>query len=305
MAPETEHKVQVAQGDESQALVWLAVLAAQQIEYVIAIEDEAWHILVPSALLEHAQAEIKAYEDDERRRELLKISKKEPDAPVLKSWSPLWVSCLVLGFYLWLGPYNWSNLFLRQAAADPRAILHGKEYWRVITALMVHGDSVHLSGNLFALLFFGWGVCRLYGGGLAWLLILFAGSLGNFLTAWSKNIPSIGFGASTACFGALGIMTARQTLQILRQEGLARTPWSRVWIPLGAGLSLLAFLGSSPGSDLIAHLAGFMAGGLLGWLLDPRKITKIKSAAWQRVLQVVVLAIVISAWRSVMQKPIF
>jgi len=59
-------------------------------------------------------------------------------------------------------------------------------------------------------------------------------------------------GASTAVFGALGSLAA-----LPRHR-------RRPWIPLGAGLALLAFLGTSKRADFAGHLFGFVAGVLLG-----------------------------------------
>src|SRR5262249_4315028 len=66
-------------------------------------------------------------------------------------------------------------------------------------------------------------------------------------------------GASTALFGAIGILAATQVV--------ARGPLSvarKRWIIVAASLALLALLGTSPDADLLAHLFGLMVGGCLG-----------------------------------------
>jgi membrane associated rhomboid family serine protease len=67
-------------------------------------------------------------------------------------------------------------------------------------------------------------------------------------------------GASTAVFGAVGLLCGRAAAARLRRAkgGL------RAWVPLGAGVALIAMLGTGQRSDVWAHLLGFAAGGFLG-----------------------------------------
>ncbi len=296
MPEECDHDLEIAEADDQKALEWLAVLAAQRINYRLARDEAGWRIFVPPGQAEAARAEIAAYEEDERCRATRPLAAPMPDMPAHRSWSAMWVAAFVLAFYVWLGPYDPARTLLRRAAADPRAMLAQGEWWRAITALAIHGDEAHLAGNLAALLFFGWGVCRVFGGGLGWAMILGAGAAGNILAAWLKTPATISFGASTACFGALGILSMHQAVSVLRRHGLTWNPWHRAWIPLGAGVSLLTLLVTGPTSDLTAHLAGFAAGslaGLAGSLAGGGRLS-----FWvQRVLQMACLAVVIIAWR--------
>src|SRR5438034_425376 len=70
--------------------------------------------------------------------------------------------------------------------------------------------------------------------------------------AWLVRRDFVSIGASTAVFGALGALAAFPQHR------------RRAWVPLGAGLALLAFLGTSKRADLAGHLCGFVAGLLLG-----------------------------------------
>ena len=301
MPEECDNDLEIAGADDQQALEWMAVLAAQRINYRLARTASVWQIFVPPGQAAEAREEIAAYEEDERRRAVRPAARPSPDMPVHRTWSPVWVAAFVLAFYAWLGPYDPGHPLLRQGASDPRAILAGGEWWRVITALTIHGDEAHLAGNLAALLFFGWGVCRVFGGGLGWAMILCAGAAGNAAAAWLKTPATISFGASTACFGALGIMAIHQAVTVLRRQGLSWSPWNRGWIPLGAGFSLLTIMGTGPQSDLAAHLSGFAGGcivGLAGSL--PRSAGL---PPWrQRVLQMFCLAVVMTAWRMAMRR---
>jgi len=67
-------------------------------------------------------------------------------------------------------------------------------------------------------------------------------------------------GASTATFGAVGVLAA---LRLLRGDAPAR---GKRWTAPVAGVLLLAMLGAAPGADLAAHAFGFVAGAGLGVL---------------------------------------
>jgi membrane associated rhomboid family serine protease len=106
---------------------------------------------------------------------------------------------------------------------------------------------------------------RLLGAGLAWLAILVAGALGNAVSALLRAPDFSAIGASTALFGAIGIISG-----YLRHRQVV--PWRggiRRWAPVSAGVLLLVFLGfGGERTDVGAHVAGFAVGGLLGLALS-------------------------------------
>ena len=90
--------------------------------------------------------------------------------------------------------------------------------------------------------------------------MLLAGAGGNMLTALAYGSRHVAVGASTATFGAVGILAA---LQFVARR---RRPWARrtAWVAIGAGLALLAMLGTGAGTDILAHFFGLLVGGVLG-----------------------------------------
>ena len=149
------------------------------------------------------------------------------------------------------------------AGAAQAALITGGEWWRTITALGLHADLGHLLSNLAFGAFFGIVVCQILGAGLGWLSILAGGGLGNVISALLQSGNHTAIGASTAVFGALGLLAALSWLrQRFAQFGLRR------FAPLAAGLMLLAFLGiGGERTDIGGHLAGFAAGVLLAFFL--------------------------------------
>jgi membrane associated rhomboid family serine protease len=134
-------------------------------------------------------------------------------------------------------------------------------------------------------------------GGLALLL---SGISGNLLSALFYGTDHRAVGASTALFGALGLLSALAVSRRVRAIGNGGTgsvgghPW-RAWIPLGAGLALLGVLGAGKRADLVAHLFGLLAGLSIGALLSlalPRRA----GGAVQWVCGALCVALVVAPW---------
>ncbi len=161
-----------------------------------------------------------------------------------------------------------------RAGMSHAGLIREGEWWRAVTALSLHADSVHLAGNLVFGLAFGFLAGELLGWGLAWFGMLLAGSLGNALNALVQAPGHTSIGASTAVFATLGILAAYTWKR-------RRTRINR-WVPLGGGVALLAFIGmGGERTDIFAHFAGFGSGCLFGlafWVLETRSLL----AAWHK-----------------------
>ncbi len=161
-----------------------------------------------------------------------------------------------------------------RAGMSHAGLIREGEWWRAVTALGLHADSIHLAGNLVFGLVFGFLAGELLGWGLAWSGMLLAGALGNTLNAFVQAPDHTSIGASTAVFATLGILAPytwkRRRAQINR------------WVPFGGGVALLAFLGmGGERTDIFAHVAGFASGCLFGivfGVLDTRSLL----AAWHK-----------------------
>jgi membrane associated rhomboid family serine protease len=144
-----------------------------------------------------------------------------------------------------------------------RGFLERGEWWRVITALTLHADMLHLLSNLAFGALFGYPAARLFGPGVAWLLILVGGALAYGIDAQLHPPEHYLLGASTAVFTALGLIAAYGWRRHLRDW----TPWIRNASPLLAGFALLAFTGTGgENTDILAHFVGFFVGAGMGAL---------------------------------------
>ncbi len=185
--------------------------------------------------------------------------------PGLKTYSALYIVTILALIHGTVRPGYEQRVFVESLGADAARILSGDLY-RTITALLLHKDWAHVVNNMASMALFGTVTASICGWGMGWLLILLSGGLGNVVTALWYRQDHLSIGASTAVFGALGICVA---LNLWRQTRIPQPSW-RMWLPLAGGVALLAFLGMSPHSDVMAHMAGFgcgvVIGGIYGWL---------------------------------------
>jgi rhomboid protease GluP len=179
------------------------------------------------------------------------------------------------------------------AGAAQAGLIADGEWWRTLTALGLHADLEHLASNLAFGSFLGLLLVQLLGPGLAWLAILLGGALGNALNALLQPTAHTAVGASTAIFAALGILAtlAWRRRLVLWTRGLRR------WLPLAAGVMLLAYLGfGGERTDIGGHVAGFAAGTALGVGLACAgdRVPQAASAQW--IFGIAALALFALAW---------
>lgn len=146
------------------------------------------------------------------------------------------------------------------------ALIDNHQWWRPFTALFLHGDAAHIIGNLATGAVFGILVSKSIGPWKGWALILLSGTAGNAITSlvtYPESFTSLG--ASTAVFGALGILSGTGLVENFREN--SAHPWIRTLAPVIAGFILLGWLGgATPDSntDVFGHVFGFAAGVLVG-----------------------------------------
>lgn len=233
---------------------WALVLVTQGLSPSVWQESSGFVVAVPSEEVERASNALSAYERE---------NPVAPPAPVeWKGSAPLYAalaySVLLVDFFFVTDV--WGYRWIKIGAADAALILQG-EWWRMATALTLHADLKHVLGNAIAGGIFLHVLCRLMGPGLGSLTMLGAGVGGNFVNALFYGSLHVSIGASTAVFGALGLMSGVGAMR-RRQRGIYGR---HVWVPIAAGLAILALLGTAGERvDLMGHLFGFLVGGGLG-----------------------------------------
>ena len=278
----------------SEANEWALVLTALRIPHRVEMDGDEWIVLVPDAAVRRGRAALRAHDEEEQRA---------PDqAPAeAASGRTAWITGLaagavLFGFFFVTGPPAASSSWAARGAAMSRSMLNG-EPWRAVTALTLHVDLLHVLGNAIATALLLPPIIRRLGPGIGLSLVLLAGAAANLLGAWVQGPQHVAVGASTATFGALGILAA------LRQGSppAAGRVRGRRWIVPVTSMLLLAMLGTGPGTDVIAHALGLVVGAALG--LVAGIVRRPVAAPIQRALVAAVVLAIVGSWCAALARP--
>ena len=146
----------------------------------------------------------------------------------------------------------------RMGWLDGDAVRAG-DWWRLISATLLHGSVLHLAGNAFVLFFLGRIVENLHGRAAYVVAYVGAGVAGGLLSMWASGVNSLG--ASGAILGLLG-MIAALGLRYNHQIPRALRDYFRldIWFFVG----FVALMSLMPAVDWAGHLGGFVFGFILG-----------------------------------------
>lgn len=259
----------IAARSKRQAMDWSLVLASQGIAAVIARKETGWVLIVDAPDCERAEDAIRQYQIENQswgwRREV-------PGTGLLFHWGALpWALGLAAIYY-------WSMVRfpgLQSAGmVDSRAVMGG-QWWRLFTAVTLHENLSHLASNAATgFLLMGLAMAR-YGPGVAALTVFLAGAVGNGASVLLYPEPHYSLGASGMVTGALGLIVV-QSFADWRKDRQGAALFRRA---VAAGILILVLIGFSPGTDLAAHIGGFLGGAGFGLALG-----QVKPAALQRSL---------------------
>lgn len=266
------------------------VLDAAGIGAEVGYRDGWWLLVVRNEDLFVAGEEIDAYRKENppgRRRRPVRVPTYGGAAVGVLAYTAVVIGTAILASQ-WAFGVEWLPAGRMQAGR----IMAG-EWWRTITALTLHLDAAHVTANLIFGGVFGLLAAHALGGGVAWLAILLGGALGNFMNALVQAPGHSAIGASTAVFSALGIIVAHA----LRYRGALRGGVLRRWSPLIGGILLLAYTGTGgERTDIVAHLTGFVAGLVIGWVgcrLPDEVLSRSKVQSWSAATAAALVAL---AW---------
>jgi membrane associated rhomboid family serine protease len=179
------------------------------------------------------------------------------------------LNAVVFLFEISVGDSNDPEVLHRIGALEPYSVVIQGEYWRLFTALFLHGGFAHLGFNLFALYVLGpplersigtirFVVCYLISG-----LASGAGVIG--LTLIGLVRPAQLVGASGCIMGVVGALAG--FLMRHRHAPHSRQRLANIVMIIAIQI---AFDLSTPQVSMSAHLCGLVAGFLLGFVLAPR-----------------------------------
>ena len=177
-------------------------------------------------------------------------------------------------FEISVGDLNDPEILHRVGALEPYAVLVQGEYWRLFTALFLHGGFTHLLFNIFALYILGpplersigtirFAVCYLMSG-----LASSAGVVGLTVLGFVQVAQLVG--ASGCIMGIVGAWAG--FLVRHRHASQAKQRLANVGLIV---VIQVAFDLSTPQVSMAAHLCGLIAGFFLGLILAPRTVAAV------------------------------
>ncbi len=268
---------------------WAVVLAATGILHRLRHRPDGWALIVGPLDAHAALAALDGY--DREKQDASADTVADVATPVRGATAlGAAVALLLIGFFAVTGPRTGHSAWFARGSAATERIVAG-EWWRTVTALTLHADAPHLLGNAAASVVLVGAVSRELGPGLGLWLLLLAGAGGNALTAVAYGAHHASVGASTAIFGAIGILATSRLVARGRGRRAARKPW----VVLAACLALLALLGTSPDADILAHLFGLLVGGVLG-LAAGFALPRASRPSVQWILALAALGALVASW---------
>lgn len=155
-----------------------------------------------------------------------------------------------------------GEVLYRLGASYPPEIFNGQQWFRLVTAVFLHGSILHIAFNMWVLWDVGPVIEKVYGSARYLFLYTLTGIAGYVLSAFRG---SFSVGASGALLGMIGVMIAITTKRggaIMKAEK-SRLIW---WVVI------IFVMGVYPGMhvDNWAHFGGLASGFLLGKLFADR-----------------------------------
>ncbi len=282
----------LATPNEQNIMACSLVLSAVGISHKIANLPHNTTLQVSTEDLHAARFQIQAYEDENRNWPPKPDTSFKTFEPFLQPPTLLLIGALAL-FFTVTGPWSAHSFWFIQGAGDATKILRHHEYYRLITALTLHADTVHLLGNCFFGGFLFHFFCRLTGNGLGLFAMLLTAGLGNYINVALHGEEHLFVGFSTAVFAVIGM------LSMLGPHNRVSKRYVRI-IPFMAGAALLAMIGSSgERTDLGAHLFGLCCGFASGWILGRPLFLRLRRSMWlQTFLFLLSIAVIVLSWRA-------
>jgi membrane associated rhomboid family serine protease len=174
-------------------------------------------------------------------------------------------------FEISIGDWNDPEVLHQIGALEPYAVVVQGQYWRLFTALFLHGGLAHLLFNVFALYVLGPPLERAIGGVRFTLCYLISGlgSSAGVVLLTVMGLVQVGqlVGASGCIMGIVGAWAG--FLLRHRHAPQARQRLANIFMII---VIQIAFDLSTPQVSMAAHLCGLIAGFFLGLILAPRPV---------------------------------
>lgn len=242
-----------------EAQEYALVILAMRLECLITVEEEGGYLVHgEEKFVEAIQEEFRLYREE-------KVCQPSPVAiPIFGSGVELALLWLGILLFCFTRQIQDPEVEIKYVSSTVGILIEG-EWYRAFTALFLHADMPHLLGNVVFGSIFGIFVANSFGPLRGWGLIILSGFIGNLLNVFIRFPEDyFGLGASTAVFGALGLLVGSGLDLAWRERSFRKGV--RSFTPLLAGLTIFGINGiGGPGIDTLAHLTGMVSGIFLGF----------------------------------------
>ena len=185
----------------------------------------------------------------------------------MKNWKRLPIvnmSFVVINVLVYLVGMCTRGLPVYYGRMDVQSVLFRGEYWRIVTAMFLHGSVDHLFSNMLVLFFLGAMIEQEIGHICYGIVYLLSGIGGNLVSLYMKLVSfntAASLGASGVVFGMDGVLLA---LVLFSNRKLQNISAPRVFLMIALSL-YSGFVGSH--IDNAAHVGGLVTGFVLGSLV--------------------------------------
>jgi rhomboid protease GluP len=151
-----------------------------------------------------------------------------------------------------------DTLSLVRLGALYAPLIYAGQWWRLVTAVFLHGGLIHIAFNLWCLFDLGPAVESLFKTPKFIFMYLVTGVFGFVVSLWWR--PGLSIGASGAILGLIGVLISASFHHGSIGKEYRGQLWK--WVMYIAILGLLM-----PGTDNAAHAGGLVSGLLLGYVI--------------------------------------
>ena len=284
--------------DMREANGWTTLLSAVQLPHRVvdstiesllaeSTASARFHLVVSAQDADRVQALLDAQREEDDR---VRVDVIEQDAPVGSPWAMTLGIAALLSVIYWRTP-GFDGPLSPRLEIESAAVRAG-EWWRLVTAVFLHGDAGHIASNLAFLIPAGFFVGRRFGSGHVFASFAMSGALGNLLSVAVHPPPYVSLGASGGVFGLWGVLIGAAFASARGRPN----PLQRRRELYGAAMALVGLTAFSPHADMVAHIGGLFAGVAYGFVPWRRG-----GVAIDRVMGLVGFALVAAAFHAAAQ----
>ena len=176
------------------------------------------------------------------------------------SYPALIISIIIVFFTRIMSSGSYEDLLY----VSRESVYINHEYWRLVTALFIHADALHLVSNLPLLLLFGLLLFEYFGFIAFPAVPLIIGAASNAFTICFYPTSTHLLGASGMIYGMVSLW-----LVLYIYNDTDRSIMMRVFRATGFSLIMLFPETYNPSTSYLAHVSGFLGGIISGLILLP------------------------------------